>query len=81
MNKGQVNSEQDSEKERGRFIAPLEDVIAPVLFVCSIVVTIIALKKWLGLPFWAACVVGVPTAVAGVIGLIWLLSRFSGPRS
>ena len=65
---------QSLEPERRRKL-PLEDVIAPLVFIVVMVGATIAWRRLAGAPFWLAVVLGLPTGFITVFGAVWLLAR------
>jgi hypothetical protein len=54
---------------------PLEDVIAPVVFIVVMAGAVVAWRIFGGTPVWLAAVLGVPSGFALVLGGVWLLAR------
>jgi hypothetical protein len=55
---------------------PLEDVIAPLVFIVVMAGAVVAWHRFAGAPFWLAAILGLPTGFIAVFGGVWLLSRF-----
>jgi hypothetical protein len=53
---------------------PLEDVIAPLIFILAIAGAIFGYRL-AGAPFWLAAILGLPTGFITLFGCIWLLAR------
>jgi len=54
---------------------PLEDVIAPLVFIVAIAGAVVAWHRLAGAPFWLAAILGLPTGFITVFGGLWLLAR------
>jgi hypothetical protein len=55
--------------------AGIMDHLVTVVQVAGIAVTIVVLKRFTPLPFWACCLIGFPFFIAVLWGTLYLLSR------
>jgi hypothetical protein len=76
----QQQTDSPTTPQSRRFIVPLEDIVMPVLFGVAIMAALFVCRRWLGLPFWGACLLGFPAGFALVFGILWLLSFLWKPR-
>ena len=69
-----MTKEDQNKQEKKRGI-PLEDVIAPLIFIVGIGGSIFLLLRFTNLPFWAAAILGAVGFFMIAIGGLSLLSR------
>jgi hypothetical protein len=54
---------------------PLENLVAPLVFIIGIAGSIVVLRRFTALPFWAAALLGVVGFFLVALGGLWLFSR------
>ena len=56
---------------------PIEDVIAPLVFIIAIAGAIIAWHKFTGAPFWLSTILGILSGFAAVMATVWIFARLN----
>jgi hypothetical protein len=68
-------SEQNPETPRKKRSLPLENLVAPLVFILGIAGSIVVLRRFTALPPWVAVLLGAVGFFIVAVGGLWLLSR------
>ena len=68
-------TEHEPNPQQKRRAIPLEGIVAPLVFIIGIAGSIVVLRRFTGLPFWAAALLGVVGFFLVALGGLWLFSR------
>jgi hypothetical protein len=68
-------TEHEPNSHRKKHSIPLENIVAPLVFIFGIAASIVAVRRFAGFPFWAAALLGSAGFVLIALGGLWLFNR------